>query len=124
MRETREEIKNKIIKALNRPKSITEIKKEIGKEEKVIRICLQEISDKVTFTTQTTSRGESKIYSLKSNPLIQNNVTTHKKQKKENEQDDDDYFGLCDLDTTDKLEQSFLNDNELEILKWRECEEW
>jgi hypothetical protein len=120
MRETREEIEDKIIKALNRPKSITEIKKEIGKEEKVIRVCLQEISDKVTFTTQTTSRGESKIYSLKDNHIIANNITTNKKQKKK---EDDDYFGLCDLDTTEKLKDKFLNESELEILKWREQEE-
>jgi hypothetical protein len=115
MRETRQEIENRIIKALNRPKSITDLHKELGKEEKIIRVCLQEISDKVTFTTQTTSRGESKIYSLKSNPIIQDNVTTNKKQ---NEQDDDEYFGLCDLDTTDKLKEKFLSEDELEILNY------
>ena len=123
MKQTREEIEEKIIKALNRPKSITELKKEVGKEEKMIRVCLKEIEDKVTFITQTTSRGESKIYSLKSNPIIKD-VTTNKKQNKKKDNDDLDDYGLGNEFTTGQLKDRYLSNDELEILKWRECEEW
>ena len=115
----KEEVKILIERALIKPKSITQLKHELKKDEKIIRNYLKEMSDKVTFKTEITSFGQSKIYSLKND--IKEVITNELNKQFESRIVTDDERLQQHIQQT---RQMYLNDDELAILNWKEEEEW
>ena len=115
----KEEVMSLIEKALIKPKSLLELKHELHKDEKIIRSYLKEMSDKVFYEPLKREGRVIKVFSLKND--IKEVVTQElNKQFDEN---------LTNSVTTDeyKLQEirtKYLNSDELDILNWKEEEDW
>ena len=116
MREKKEVIIEKVKKAIQyRPKTISDLRKELGKEEKVIRICLHDISNEIAINSVKTSGRIVHTFQLKvnNNPIIsQQNNNINKEESFE------DYMKK-EIERYD----GFFSDEEAAILKGVE-EQW
>jgi hypothetical protein len=118
MREKKEVIIEKVKKAIQyRPKTISDLRKELGKEEKVIRICLQDLSNDILINSIKTSGRIVHVFQLKVNNIpIQNTTLNNNKVNKEESFEEDMSKEL-------KRYDDFFTDEEVAILRGVE-EEW
>lgn len=111
----KEEVISLLEKALIRPKSLLELKHELHKDERTIRIYLKEMNDRVLFEPKKICGRVIKVFSLKND--VKDVITQELNKQFE------------DIVTTDtlhlnKIRENYLNEDELAILNWKEEEEW
>lgn len=114
-REPKGKIIERIEKALQTPMSISDLGRILNKSEKVIRLCLKDMGEKVKYESKSNGRGMCHKYSLRED--FKSELTTKLNFEFDNFNLNNTNHNLIDRTI---LRNEYLNDSERAILNWRD----